>query len=284
MTHQAAAPSLDVGTGFTLSETPHGHLHREGVVDETDLSKLETEVMLKELEMFVKRLDDAQLDKLQDILDEEGYDEATQAEELLKELKDMGMEDGDIADLNILVDDMTSFLNLIPMLSTKLDLGHKDLSDNVKLYLLGLPNKVGPLGFLALHSTLNSDVLEEEVEQSSHRQRRGSRGQRYPEEIRRCFRAARQECLSSSSPGNRNYFVVWEQSFSDSDKRSLWDYCNCRQHHYIDHNNRGIVEQSCCCPRLVEEKSDPSVDSIASVTASFILCQSCPACCRDRFF
>ena len=30
------------------------------------------------------------------------------------------------------------------------------LEDHCKLYLLGLPNKLGPLGFLALHSILES--------------------------------------------------------------------------------------------------------------------------------
>merc|ERR1711973_307468 len=41
---------------------------------------------------------------------------------------------------------------------TKLQMAEDDysLEDHCKLYLLGLPNKLGPLGFLALHSILES--------------------------------------------------------------------------------------------------------------------------------
>merc|ERR1712200_103950 len=41
---------------------------------------------------------------------------------------------------------------------TELQLTEDDysLEDHCKLYLLGLPNKLGPLGFLALHSILES--------------------------------------------------------------------------------------------------------------------------------
>jgi len=36
------------------------------------------------------------------------------------------------------------------------------LENNVKMYLLGLPNKLGPLGFIALHSVLKSpeDIVD----------------------------------------------------------------------------------------------------------------------------
>jgi len=169
---------LDINTGFTLPSQAQAH-SSAGVVDETvDLTQLETDTMLRELEMFVKHLTDDQLDKLEDILDEEDYpvDEATQANELLRELRHMGMEEGDITDLNILADDMTAFLNKIPMLSRKLRLGREDLADNVKLYLLGLDNKLGPLGFLALHSTLTSDdFVVDSVDQPTHgaRSKRG---------------------------------------------------------------------------------------------------------------
>merc|ERR1719447_279558 len=46
----------------------------------------------------------------------------------------------------------------LQMLQAKLQLASDDysLEDRCKLYLLGLPNKLGPLGFLALHSILES--------------------------------------------------------------------------------------------------------------------------------
>merc|ERR1712112_751997 len=52
---------------------------------------------------------------------------------------------------------MKKFLLKIPDVDTKLQLDDEySLEDHCKLYLLGLPNKLGPLGFLALHSILES--------------------------------------------------------------------------------------------------------------------------------
>merc|ERR1711970_445795 len=53
---------------------------------------------------------------------------------------------------------MKKFLLKIPDVDTKLQLDDDEytLEDHCKLYLLGLPNKLGPLGFLALHSILES--------------------------------------------------------------------------------------------------------------------------------
>jgi len=44
----------------------------------------------------------------------------------------------------------------VPGLAVKLNADEDGftLEDNVKMYLLGLPNKLGPLGFIALHSVL----------------------------------------------------------------------------------------------------------------------------------
>merc|ERR1712200_119615 len=46
----------------------------------------------------------------------------------------------------------------LQMIQAELQLAEDDysLEDHCKLYLLGLPNKLGPLGFLALHSILES--------------------------------------------------------------------------------------------------------------------------------
>merc|ERR1711862_400653 len=50
---------------------------------------------------------------------------------------------------------MHEFLGQIPSLGQKLELRKEyDLLDNVQLYLLGLPNKLGPLGYIALHNVL----------------------------------------------------------------------------------------------------------------------------------
>merc|ERR1719493_673298 len=50
---------------------------------------------------------------------------------------------------------MVEFLEKIPNIESKLELkAEADLLDNVQLYLLGLPNKLGPLGYIALHHVL----------------------------------------------------------------------------------------------------------------------------------
>merc|ERR1712183_1079339 len=100
------------------------------------LKELEDAQLLKELEILVKNLDDDQLDKL----------------------KEMGMEDEDIADLKQLAQLMHEFLSQVPDLATKLELeSDYDLLDNIRLYLLGLPNKLGPLGYIALHHVLEDE-------------------------------------------------------------------------------------------------------------------------------
>ena len=52
----------------------------------------------------------------------------------------------------------------VPGLAVKLNADEDGftLEDNVKMYLLGLPNKLGPLGFIALHSVLESpeDIVD----------------------------------------------------------------------------------------------------------------------------
>merc|ERR550519_1077630 len=43
---------------------------------------------------------------------------------------------------------------------SKLGLSGEDLADNVKMYLLGLDNELGPIGFLALHRLIRGDEVE----------------------------------------------------------------------------------------------------------------------------
>merc|ERR1712119_92570 len=119
------------------------------------LKELEDAQLLKELEILVKNLDDDQLDKLEAIMGKD-IDEVTEFEMIMAELKEMGMEDEDIADLKQLAQLMHEFLSQVPDLASKLEL-ESDLLDNIQLYLLGLPNKLGPLGYIALHHVLEDE-------------------------------------------------------------------------------------------------------------------------------
>merc|ERR1719442_335010 len=82
-------------------------------------------------------------------------DESTEFDMITAELKEMGMDEDDVEDLKHLAEMMHEFLDQIPSLAEKLELRKDyDLLDNVQLYLLGLPNKLGPLGYIALHNVL----------------------------------------------------------------------------------------------------------------------------------
>merc|ERR1712098_179348 len=53
---------------------------------------------------------------------------------------------------------MYEFLVQVPEIASKLNLEKDyDLLDNIQLYLLGLPNKIGPLGYIPLHNALEDD-------------------------------------------------------------------------------------------------------------------------------
>jgi len=106
---------------------------------------------------LVKSLDDEQLELLEAIMGKD-IDEATEFDMIMVELKGMGMEEEDIDDLKQLSELMHEFLNQVPEVATKLELNHEyDLLDNIQLYLLGLPNKLGPLGYIALHHVLEDE-------------------------------------------------------------------------------------------------------------------------------
>jgi len=127
------------------------------------VQELEEAQLLKELEILVKNLDDDQLEKLEKIMGKD-IDEMTEFDMIMNELKEMGMEDSDIADLKQLAQLMHEFLNQVPEIGEKLDFDDEyDLLDNIQLYLLGLPNKLGPLGYIALHHVLEDEAEEGEV-------------------------------------------------------------------------------------------------------------------------
>jgi len=119
------------------------------------IQDLEDEELSKEVESLIANLDEDQLEKLEEILSKD-LDAESELSMIQDELAEMGMDIEDINDLLDLAAMMTKFLSKIP----ELDLGSDDeysLEDHVKLYLLGLPNRLGPLGFLALHSVLETD-------------------------------------------------------------------------------------------------------------------------------
>merc|ERR1719474_414707 len=113
------------------------------------------------VEELIGRLSTDQLEELQAIMDR-NHDEMTEFDLISGELAEMGVEEEDIADLKLLGSMMHEFLVQVPDIETRLEMTKPhDLMDHVQLYLLGLPNKLGPLGFLALHHVLTE---EEEVD------------------------------------------------------------------------------------------------------------------------
>merc|ERR1711922_79306 len=105
---------------------------------------------------MIDTLSAEELDQLEAILGKP-LDEQTELRMIQAELQRLGMDPQDVQDMFDL-SEMKKFLLKIPDVDTKLQLAEDDysLEDHCKLYLLGLPNKLGPLGFLALHSILES--------------------------------------------------------------------------------------------------------------------------------
>merc|ERR1719193_2085911 len=100
---------------------------------------------------MIDTLSAEELDQLEAILGKP-LDEQTELQMIQAELQQLGMDPQDVQDMFDLSEMMKKFLLKIPDVDTKLQLAE----DDCKLYLLGLPNKLGPLGFLALHSILES--------------------------------------------------------------------------------------------------------------------------------
>jgi len=130
------------------------------------VKELEDEELSKEIENLVSNLDDEQLEQLEEILAKD-LDEASEFDMLMAELKEMGMAEEDIKDLLELSGMMTKFLKQVPEVGEAVLVDSPyNLEDNVKLYLLGLPNNLGPLGFLALHSVLqdgDDDIVDVKI-------------------------------------------------------------------------------------------------------------------------
>merc|ERR1719233_2003 len=97
---------------------------------------------------MIDTLSAEELDQLEAILGKP-LDEQTELQMIQAELQQLGMDPQDVQDMFDLSEMMKKFLLKIPEVDYSLE-------DHCKLYLLGLPNKLGPLGFLALHSILES--------------------------------------------------------------------------------------------------------------------------------
>merc|ERR1719508_531599 len=120
---------------------------------------------------MIDTLSAEELDQLEAILGKP-LDEQTELQMIQAELQQLGMDPQDVQDMFDLAEMMKKFLLKIPDVDTKLQLDDDEysLEDHCKLYLLGLPNKLGPLGFLALHSILESAgeaVADEEKAEAS---------------------------------------------------------------------------------------------------------------------
>jgi len=130
-------------------------------VSESEKAKLMDEMIdadfQEQIEKMIDTLDADELDALEEILSKP-LDEETELKMIQAELEELGMDPQDIEDMFDLADMMKEFLNKIPDVEGKLELQEDEytLEDHCKLYLLGLPNKLGPMGFLALHSILES--------------------------------------------------------------------------------------------------------------------------------
>merc|ERR1719436_1426130 len=138
-------------------EAEQQHVLQHETKKEELLEELQEAQILKEWEIIVKNLDNEQLDNIEDIL-AKNLERNREFEMIMMELKAMGMEEQDISDLKQLAEVMHEFLIQVPNLKIKLEIANNnDLLDNIQLYLLGLPNKLGPLGFIALHHILEGE-------------------------------------------------------------------------------------------------------------------------------
>jgi len=139
----------------------------EGKVDEgsihKDVEDYSDEELLQELGDFVDNLTPDQLESLEEILDKEDLDDSSEFKMISEELEDLGMDGDDVHDLRVLTKLMHNYLENVPDIAESLEFtAATDLQDHIQLYLLGLPNNLGPLGYITLHKVLE-DVDEPEV-------------------------------------------------------------------------------------------------------------------------
>jgi len=121
------------------------------------MTSAEEKEFIKELDFMIENMDDKELQELVDVIGQD-LDDSSEFDQISEVLVEMGLEEGDIDDLKLLAEMMHDFLVQVNQINAKLELSApKDLMDNIQLYLLGLPNKLGPLGFMALHHVLEAE-------------------------------------------------------------------------------------------------------------------------------
>jgi len=140
----------------------------EGKVDEGSINKdvedYSDEELLQELGDLVDNLTPEQLESLEKILDKEDLDDSSEFKMISEELEDLGMDDDDVHDLRVLTKLMYNYLENVPDIAESLEFtAATDLQDHIQLYLLGLPNNLGPLGYITLHKVLEDVDDEPEV-------------------------------------------------------------------------------------------------------------------------
>jgi len=122
------------------------------------LEHLNDESVLKELEELVGHLGEEQLVNLENIL-AENLDGVSEFKLMMDELKGIGLEENHVNDIYNKAKLMHDFLLQVPEISSRLELDAElDLLDHIQLYLLGLPNKLGPLGFIAMRHVLQESA------------------------------------------------------------------------------------------------------------------------------
>jgi len=122
------------------------------------LKELDGENVLEELENLIGHLGEEQLENLENFLGE-NLDDVSEFKVMMDELKGIGLEENHVLDIYNKAKLMNDFLLQVPDISSRLDLDAElDLLDHIQLYLLGLPNKLGPLGFIALRHVLQESA------------------------------------------------------------------------------------------------------------------------------
>jgi len=140
---------------------------KDASIEKTKLKPIEEysdEELFEELNELIGNLNEDQLKSLEEILDEEDLDDKSEFKMIAEELREIGMDEEDIQDLKNLTNQMHEYLMKVPNIDENLKLTKEmDLQDHIQLYLLGLPNRLGPLGFISLHHVLEENEDLESV-------------------------------------------------------------------------------------------------------------------------
>ena len=108
------------------------------------------------MEDLITSLDEEQLIQIDAVLSQDLNKFSD--DEAIKDLEKIGLDQDHILDLKYLSQLMHDYLSQVEGIDSKLELGEEqDLMDNIQMYLLGAPNKLGPLGFFGLQHVLEDE-------------------------------------------------------------------------------------------------------------------------------